>query len=251
MKAPPTRELDAAGWVHRWNLQQGLHVPDRDATFGLMLDVLERLDAAPGRLLDLGCGPGSLAARVLARFPDAEVIGLDLDPVLLELARRTLGDRVRWLRADLRRPDWAAMLGGAVLDAVVSATALHWLAPEQVDALAVALAAHLRPGGVFANCDTMPIDPSNPRLAALAQQLRPAADPTAEAPENWDVWWAALGQEPELTELLAERARLFGSAPRRTAITLNGFDAALRAAGFAEVATLRQVADRCLLVAVR
>jgi trans-aconitate methyltransferase len=34
-------------------------------------------------VLDLGCGPGSLAGRLAARLPTAEIIGLDQDPVLL------------------------------------------------------------------------------------------------------------------------------------------------------------------------
>lgn len=40
----------------------------------------------PGRFLDLACGPGALTARVLRRFPDAEVTGVDTDPLLLARA---------------------------------------------------------------------------------------------------------------------------------------------------------------------
>lgn len=56
-----SHQLDAAGWLRRWDRQQAGYVPDREETFALMLDVVERLGAAPGRLLDLACGPGSLA----------------------------------------------------------------------------------------------------------------------------------------------------------------------------------------------
>jgi trans-aconitate methyltransferase len=35
----------------------------------MMLDVVERLAAAPQRILDVGCGPGALAGRVVERFP--------------------------------------------------------------------------------------------------------------------------------------------------------------------------------------
>jgi len=55
--------LDAQAWLQRWDRQQEGYVPDREATFALMFDVLDRLGAAPGRLLDLACGPGSLADR--------------------------------------------------------------------------------------------------------------------------------------------------------------------------------------------
>jgi trans-aconitate methyltransferase len=151
--------LDAQAWLQRWDRQQEGYVPDREATFALMFDVLDRLGAAPGRLLDLACGPGSLADRALARYPGAEVVGLDLDLVMLELARRTLGDRVRWVDADLRSPAWTDGLGE--FDAVVSATALHWLDAEHLPTLPDGLAAALRPGGL-------------PRLRHPARRPRPA-----------------------------------------------------------------------------
>jgi len=167
-------ELDAPAWLRRWDRQQGGYVPEREETFALMLDVLERLGAAPGRLLDLGCGPGSLADRALARFPGAHVVGLDLDPVMLELGRRTLGDRIQWVEADLRSPGWPGALARGRFDAVVSATALHWLDAGRLPALAEGITSVLRPGGVFVNFDTVLVDPANPRLAALTKDLRVA-----------------------------------------------------------------------------
>ena len=120
-------EWDAAAWVARWETQQAGHVPGREEVFGLMLDLVERLVGEPARVLDVGCGPGSLAGRVARRFPDAEVVALDADPVMLELGRRTLGDRVRWVRTDLAEDGWGEAAGAAGFDVAVSATALHWL----------------------------------------------------------------------------------------------------------------------------
>lgn len=51
---------------------------------------LDRLEHPPARVLDLGTGTGA-AARVLARrFPEADVIGVDLAPAMIEEARRLL-----------------------------------------------------------------------------------------------------------------------------------------------------------------
>ena len=52
--------------------------------------VLDLVDARPGmRVLDLACGPGNLAWRLAALVaPDGEVVGVDLAPGMIELARR-------------------------------------------------------------------------------------------------------------------------------------------------------------------
>lgn len=247
--------FDAAAWLRRWDHQQAGYVIDRDEMFGLMLDVAQRLGAAPGRALDLGCGPGSLAARVLDRFPGAHVTGVDIDPVLLEIGRRTLGDRIRWVEADLRTPSWHERLEEPQrFDIALSATALHWLDPGHLPHLAEGLAARIRPGGVFLNYDTMLADPAQPRLAELTEQLRLALrDRTVGSggSEDWESWWAALAEEPELVELLAERDRRFGDRRHSTVTTITHFEQAFRDAGFTEVGTLTQVTDRRLLVAIR
>lgn len=247
-------ELDAPAWLRRWDRQQGGYVPEREQTFALMLDVLERLGAAPGRLLDLGCGPGSLSDRALARFPGAQVVGLDLDPVMLELGRRTLGDRIQWVEADLRSPGWPDSLAGGRFDAVVSATALHWLDAERLPTLAIGIATVLRPDGVFVNFDTLLADPVHPRLAVLTKDLREArTDSRTSAAdfEDFYSWWDSLAEEPELRELFAERDQRFGPRRHGSGTTLGQWEHALRGAGFAEVATLTQVMDRRLLVAIR
>jgi trans-aconitate methyltransferase len=52
--------------------------------------VVERLAAlgARGRMLDVGTGPGHILLLVAERFPDAEIVGLDLSSRMLEHAER-------------------------------------------------------------------------------------------------------------------------------------------------------------------
>jgi SAM-dependent methyltransferase len=49
---------------------------------------LERIDGAVGRALDVGTGTGAGARLLKKRFPDAEVLGVDLATGMLDEARR-------------------------------------------------------------------------------------------------------------------------------------------------------------------
>jgi SAM-dependent methyltransferase len=61
---------------------------------------LEQVEPPPRRALDLGTGTGDGAFAVARRFPEAEVVGVDLGGSMIEEARRTTGpelaDRVRF-----------------------------------------------------------------------------------------------------------------------------------------------------------
>ena len=58
----------------------------------------------PSRILDVGTGTGFAARHLAERFPNAEVVGADLSPGMLDEARRLtppdLADRVRYEEAD-------------------------------------------------------------------------------------------------------------------------------------------------------
>ncbi|MBG0562396.1 class I SAM-dependent methyltransferase [Actinoplanes aureus] len=75
-----------------------------------------------GRLLDVGCGPGSLTLLLAPLF--AEAIGVDPDPdMLTEASRRPGAANVRWHRA--RAEDLPAGLG--VFRVVTFAQSFHWM----------------------------------------------------------------------------------------------------------------------------
>lgn len=111
------------------------------------LDLLARVPEAlnPATVVDLGCGTGSATTCIAARWPRADVTGVDSSADML--AREApAGSRIRWRQADIGRvADWAPA-GGA--DLIYSNAALHWL-PDHT-ALFPSLLAALRPGGVLA-----------------------------------------------------------------------------------------------------
>jgi ubiquinone/menaquinone biosynthesis C-methylase UbiE len=70
--------------------------------------------SAPSHVLDLGTGTGVVARALAERYPEAEVVGIDLSPGMIEEARRqlpsALGGRVRFEVGDaaaLAVPDGA------------------------------------------------------------------------------------------------------------------------------------------------
>jgi trans-aconitate 2-methyltransferase len=55
------------------------------------IDLLARVGAElPGRVVDLGCGPGNLTALLAERWPAAEVLGVDSSPPMIDAARKLI-----------------------------------------------------------------------------------------------------------------------------------------------------------------
>ena len=163
-------------WINRWDAQQQLYMPDREERFTALIDAVE---AGTGRndplVLDLGCGPGSLAVRLLDRIPGAHVVAIDSDPLLLTLGRAGYGDRagLRFADQDLRAPSWAGALAlDRLADAAVSTTALHWLDADALRGMYAQLATVLRPGGLLLDGDHLKEDEAAaPTLARLGEAL--------------------------------------------------------------------------------
>jgi SAM-dependent methyltransferase len=234
-------------------------MPDREERFTALIDAVAEGTGRPDPLvLDLGCGPGSLAVRLLDRIPGATVVAVDADPVLLELGRAVWAGRpgLRFADLDLRASGWAGRLGlDRPADAAVSTTALHWLLPSDLAAMYAEVATALRPGGLLLNGDHLAEDETSPVLIRLGRALierEVQRLPAGHGTETWASWWEAVAADPELGALAGRRERIglgaghHGSPSGRLAVHVE----ALRKAGFAQVGTLWQRGDNRLLCAV-
>lgn len=93
--------------------------------------LLDRARLRPGhRLLDIGCGSGTLALEAIRREPSlASVVGVDVDPRMLDQAKKKLGpeSRVRLLTADATQ--LCSLESG--FDVVLTSLLLHHLRPDE------------------------------------------------------------------------------------------------------------------------
>ncbi|MBP7002852.1 peptide chain release factor N(5)-glutamine methyltransferase [Amaricoccus sp.] len=67
---------------------------------------------APARLLDLGVGSGAILATLLAEWPDAYGVGVDLSPAALAVAATNAAQLGVASRAGFVRGDWLAGIAG-------------------------------------------------------------------------------------------------------------------------------------------
>jgi trans-aconitate 2-methyltransferase len=127
-------------------------------------DLLSRVPIEKPRLVaDLGCGPGNSTALLAARWPEADVVGIDSSPAMVAEARERLPD-LHFEVADL--VSWQPPVAP---DLIFANAVLQWLPQHGV--LLPRLMECLAPGGVLAvqmpdNLD----EPSHKLMQAVAAE---------------------------------------------------------------------------------
>jgi trans-aconitate 2-methyltransferase len=140
------------------------------------IELLARVPLAEARcVVDLGCGPGNSTELLAARYPQAELIGIDSSEAMLASARERLPG-LRFERADVA--DWQP---AQAPDLIFANAVLQWVPGHE--ALFPRLFALLAPGGVLAvqmpdNLDE-PSHRAMRELAALPPWSRWLADAAA------------------------------------------------------------------------
>jgi ubiquinone/menaquinone biosynthesis C-methylase UbiE len=157
-------QLDRGAELRRLERQAGVAL-DRERAAVASLGV----DPA-ATVLDLGCGPGLMSARLLELVPEGALIGADADPALLARARArcaAAGGRARFIEA------WADAL--PIADQSVDLVYARFLFQHLPRPLAVLaeLRRVLRPGGRVCVLDTddgnLLVHPAPPALERLLQ----------------------------------------------------------------------------------
>ena len=105
----------------RWDpTQYARYADERGRPF---VDLLAQVGAsAPRRVVDLGCGPGSLTTLLASRWPEASVQGVDSSPEMIERATPLATDRLSFAVGDVE--SWSVP---ADVDVVFSNALLQWV----------------------------------------------------------------------------------------------------------------------------
>jgi tRNA (cmo5U34)-methyltransferase len=126
-------------------------IPRYDEMLGAMISAIPFSPDRPIRVIDLGCGTGTLALRVKKQFPHARITCLDFAENMLVLARAKLAghEGIAFEQADFR-----TYIFNDAYDVAVSSLALHHLeTDEDRKDFYRRLYEALAPGGMFWNAD--------------------------------------------------------------------------------------------------
>jgi SAM-dependent methyltransferase len=223
-------------WVDRWDKMQERYLVRREERIQLLVHLVREAVRPVKRVLDLGCGTGSLMQPFLDAFPEAEICGIDFDPVLLPLAQERLrpyGARSRLILGDLRADGWREQTPGP-FDATISATALHWLKEAELGRLYGQLAEVLRAGALFLNADHVASRQAQVQKLWERSREEMRRKEAKQQGETWEEFWEAYPKALGLSggRQVGERALGGWEGGVEEGLPLEWHFAALTASGF-------------------
>ena len=116
----------------------------------------------PRRILDVGCGPGNSTELLAARYPQAEIVGIDSSPEMIEAARKRLPS------ADFRAADIYDWTPSTPFDLVYGNAVFQWV-PDHLAVLARLLDGCAPGGAVAMQVPDNLNEPTHMLMAAVAR----------------------------------------------------------------------------------
>ncbi len=149
-------------------------------------DLLALVECRPHlRVIDLGCGTGTLTRQLADTLPDSDVLGLDSSPEMLERAAAQVRPGLRFEQGTIEslvsQPEQQGQW-----DLVFSNAAVQWV--ENHTALIPRLFALLRPGGQLA----VQVPSNHEQFVHAALRETASETPFREAVDGWVREWSVL-----------------------------------------------------------
>ncbi|MEW6682309.1 MAG: class I SAM-dependent methyltransferase [Nitrospirota bacterium] len=113
---------------------------------------LAALGVTPRLVMDFGCGTGGSVAPLFDLLGSESVVGVDVSPASLDVARATHPTRGTFLHVDNYEPQ-------GTLDLIHTSCAFHHIPPSEREGAATYLYRALRDGGVLAFWENNPWNP--------------------------------------------------------------------------------------------
>src|SRR6266487_5028954 len=161
-------------------------------------------DLSNKKVLDVGSGTGTMSIMIKQVHPTAEVVGLDGDSQILEIARskaQNLGIEIRFdqgMAFDLPYPNES-------FDVVLTSMMLHHLSRDDKQTTAQEMYRVLRPGGRLFGADF-----AEPR-SSFGRAIRPITRRFERVAENLDGFLPVMFTEAGFKDYQEIRRYLFGS----------------------------------------
>jgi tRNA (cmo5U34)-methyltransferase len=178
-------------------------IPDYPGMVKALIEALPFERALSIKVIDLGCGTGTVAQRVLDTFPNAQVTCLDLAENMIAMAQSKLARHsgVRFVVGDFTTFD-------GEYDVVISSLALHHLATDQDKRnFYRVIFGKLRAGGAFYNGDVV-LASGNVLQAKYMEQWRGFMRHNISEQEIEDTWIAKYQAEDHPARLVDQLAWL-------------------------------------------
>jgi len=161
-------------------------------------------DLSNKRILDVGSGTGTMSVMIKQAYPAADMVGLDGDPQILEIARskaRNLGIEIQFdqgMSFELPYPDGS-------FDVVLTTVMLHHLGRDDKQRTAQEMYRVLRPGGQLFGADFV-----EPR-SSFGKAIRPFTRRFERIADNLDGFLPVMFGEAGFKNYMQTDRYFFGS----------------------------------------
>ncbi len=128
-------------------------VPGYEEMHKAVMDLLKYEEGDKLNILDLGIGTGKTAKAILDKFPNVMIVGYDISPNMISLAKKHLaiyGSRVKFIEGDIK-----TSIFNEKYDLCVSVLAIHHLNLREKGELYKKIFLALRNKGFFVNGDVI------------------------------------------------------------------------------------------------